>query len=195
MSARPRLLGIDPGSRVTGWGVLERGVHGLVRVASGTVRLDTDATLSARLVRIHEAVGELLEAHGPVAVGLEEAFVGMNVRSAIKLAEARAACLLAIEQAGLPVHEVPPALVKKAVTGHGRASKETVRRAVMTALGLDEAPAYDAADALAIALCVARRLDAPQALVGVKIGRRRGRRRRWTAEDIERLEQQRRERS
>ncbi len=198
-SPRPlrRLLGIDPGSRTTGWGVIEQRDDALALVACGTVRLPGDAPIATRLARIHAEVGALIAGHQPAAVGLEEAFVGMNVRSTIRLAEARAACLLAAAQAGIEVHEVPPALVKKSVSGHGRAGKEAVRRAVLHALGAGEeaAPPYDAADALAIAVCVLRRLDTPLPLQGAGVGRRGGRRGRgrggrWTAEDLQRLERE-----
>lgn len=193
MSAERRLLGIDPGSRVTGWGVVERRAERLRLVACGTVRLPGEAPIAARLARIHAEVAALIAEHEVAAVGLEEAFLGMNVRSTIRLAEARAACLLAAAQAGVAVHEVPPALVKKSVSGHGRAGKDAVRRAVLYALDGAEAadPAHDASDALAIALCVLRRLDAPAPLLGgAAVGRRRGGGRggaRWTLADVERL--------
>jgi crossover junction endodeoxyribonuclease RuvC len=190
-----RVLGIDPGTRVTGWGVVEDDEPGGLRlVGFGTVRPPVDATPSQRLSVIHQGVLELLREHRPDAVALEEAFFGRNVRSAIRLAEARAVCLLAAELEGIPVHELPPALVKKTVTGHGRASKEGVRRAVLAQLGWTEGarpPAYDASDALAGAMCALRRLASPGLIPGVPLGRRRRKgSRRWTPQDVARLQQE-----
>lgn len=190
------LLGVDPGIVSTGWGVVAREPRGWRLVAAGTVRPDPAAPLAERLRAVHEGVGAVLRAHAPGAAAVEEAFAGVNARSAIRLGEARAVCLLAAAQAGLPVHEVPPALVKKAVAGHGRAGKEAVRAAVLRALGVDEDDprarlAHDATDALALALTALTRLEARQALgTETPIGRRpgrRGRRRRWASSDVERL--------
>ncbi|MGE0711879.1 MAG: crossover junction endodeoxyribonuclease RuvC [Planctomycetota bacterium] len=193
MSAAPaRVLGIDPGSRVTGWGVVEVAPGSARAVAWGTLRLDPEAPIEVRLEAIHRGVAAVLGEHDPGAVAVEEAFVGRNVRSAIRLAEARAVCLLAARFAGHGVHEVPPALVKKALTGHGQATKEAVRVAVMRSLGWAEetrAPAYDAADALAIAVCVAWRLETPAALRPQGVGRR-GRRGGWTLADVERQQRE-----
>jgi crossover junction endodeoxyribonuclease RuvC len=188
-----RILGIDPGTRATGWGVVERrpADPGLRMVAYGTLRPPVKATPAGRLAFIHAGLLEVLTAHEPHAVAVEEAYFGQNVRSAIRLAEARAVCLLAAEQRGLGVHELPPALVKKTVTGHGRSSKEGVRRAVLLHLGMASAerpPAYDASDALAGAICALRRLEGAGLIRDVPLGRR-GRRgsRRWTAEDVARI--------
>ena len=146
-----RVLGVDPGTRVTGWGVVDRQSGGLVFVGCGTIRPPVEATPAQRLSFVHKGLLEVLAEQTPDAVAVAEAFFGRNVRSAIRLAEARAVCLLASELSGHPVHELPPALIKKAVTGNGQASKETVRRAVLALLGWegDRLPAYDATDALA----------------------------------------------
>jgi crossover junction endodeoxyribonuclease RuvC len=191
MSEPPRcVLGIDPGSRVTGWGVVTCEGTTLRALAWGTLRLDVSGSVPARLEEIHQGVSEILREHSPDSVAIEEAFVGRNVRSAIRLAEARAAAMLAARMAQREVHEVSPALVKKALTGHGRASKETVRRAVMSRLGWasdDRPPPYDAADALAIGVCVLGRLSTPAGLtLPGSVGRRGRGRRRWTMADIDR---------
>lgn len=183
-----RVLGIDPGTRVTGWGVVEARGSSLRLIGFGTLRLG-EAPLPSRLARIHREVGALLGVHEPGAFAIEEAFVGQNVRAAIRLAEARAAGLLAAEERACPIHEVPPALVKKSVTGHGRATKDAVRAAVMQLLSWDESlapPAYDASDALAIALCVALRTGGPAELSPRGVGRRGRGRSRWTAADLAR---------
>lgn len=195
MSPAPptRVLGIDPGSRVTGWGVVERREGQLKLVAHGTLRLG-DGAVSARLALIHKGIAELVSEHQPGAFAIEEAFLGRNVRSMMRLAEARAVSILAAELNTVQIHEVPPSLVKKSVTGHGRASKDAVRAAVMQLLGWDPdsaAPAYDASDALAIGLCVLLRLGAPAlgglapgALGAKGVGRRSRGRKRWTAADL-----------
>lgn len=191
MQERPapeRVLGIDPGSRVTGWGVVERAGGELRVVAFGTFRLG-DGPMPARLVAIHSGIETLLATHSPGAFAIEEAFVGQNVRAAIRLAEARSVGLLAAETAGCPISEVPPTLVKKSVTGHGRASKDVVRSAVMHLLRWEEdapPPAYDASDALAVALCVLLRSGARASLIPRGVGRNQRRNRRWTAADLAR---------
>ena len=190
-----RLLAIDPGSRVTGWGVIERDAQGgLHLIGYGTLRPPADQPSPQRLAQIHAGVVDLLTAHEPQALAIEEAFLGKNIKSAIRLAEARAVVLLAAVNAGATLFELPPALVKKSVTGHGRASKDTVRDQVMAQLGWDPGarpPAYDASDALAIGLCALRRSEGPVGLLsGRPIGRtRRGGRGGWTQRDIERLTQ------
>lgn len=186
------MLGVDPGSRVTGWGVVERTRQGVLRlVAWGTLRPGADAAFSRRLRTIHEGLLGVLREHAPASVAVEEAFVGLNVRSAIKLGEARAVCVLAAELADTAVHELSPALVKKVVAGHGQAGKEAVRAAVLRVLGVhpqegQAVPPFDAADALALAVTAISRLDVPAHLRPGPVGRR-ARGRRWTLADVEGL--------
>ncbi|MCA8922419.1 MAG: crossover junction endodeoxyribonuclease RuvC [Planctomycetes bacterium] len=179
-----RVLGIDPGLRVCGWGVIDVVEEQLVYVDSGTLRPDPDAPILARLSVLQFGIRAVLDRLQPAAVAIEEAFAGRNVRSALRLGEARAACMLAAAGDGLPVHEIPPALVKKAVAGHGRASKDGVRDAVLRALVVPEALSYDAADALALALCALRRLESPLPSTGARPMGRRRRGRKWTARDV-----------
>jgi crossover junction endodeoxyribonuclease RuvC len=148
-----RALGIDPGSRVTGWGVVERRGTTLREIASGVVRLAAADALATRLARLHAECVRLLEAWSPEAVVLERNFVAHNVQSAFRLGEVRGVVLAAAAAAGQPVHEYAPATVKLAAVGHGRADKETMARGVVTLLGLAVRPSPDAADALALALC------------------------------------------
>ena len=147
-----RALGIDPGSRVTGWGVIESRGAGFRHVASGTIAL-AQATLGDRLARLHAECLRLVERWAPAAVVVERAFVARNVQSAFRLGEARGAVLAAIAAGGVPLHEYAPAEVKLAAVGHGRADKDEVGRGVAVRLGLARRPAVDAADALALALC------------------------------------------
>jgi crossover junction endodeoxyribonuclease RuvC len=151
-----RILGIDPGSRITGFGVIESlrgGLNGRCRVViAGTVRLG-DGPLPERLEKLHLALGDLLATHGPEAVAVEGIFAKLAPRSALTLGHARGIALLCAAQAKLPVYEYPPATVKRSLTHGGNASKSSVARAVGMVLGLRTALAVDASDALAVALC------------------------------------------
>ena len=148
-----RALGIDPGSRVTGWGVVERAGTGFREMGSGTIRLGASDALADRLARLHEACLALFRTWRPEVVVLERNFVAANVQSAFRIGEVRGVVLAAAAAAGHGVHEYAPAAVKLAAVGHGRADKLTVARGVTALLGLRARPPADAADALAIALC------------------------------------------
>ncbi len=160
-----RALGIDPGSRVTGWGVVESAGQSFRHLASGTIVLKPAESLGARLARLHAECLRLVDAWTPTAVVLERNFVARNVQSAFRLGEARGAVLAAIAAAGIPLHEYAPASVKLAAVGHGGADKETVGRGVTARLQLDARPAVDAADALALALCFLQQAPLQAALV------------------------------
>jgi crossover junction endodeoxyribonuclease RuvC len=148
-----RALGIDPGSRVTGWGVVERRGGEFRGVASGVIRLGARDTIAERLARLHAECLALVVAWKPDAVVLERNFVAHNVQSAFRIGEVRGVVLAAAAAAGLDVHEYAPAAVKLAAVGHGAADKQTMMRGVTALLGLAAAPPADAADALAVALC------------------------------------------
>ena len=148
-----RALGIDPGSRVTGWGVVERGGTAFRELASGAIRLGARDPLADRLARLHARCLELVAEWRPDAVVLERNFVAHNVQSAFRIGEVRGVILAAAASAGLGVHEYAPAAVKLAAVGHGAADKQTMMRGVTALLGLAAAPPADAADALAVALC------------------------------------------
>lgn len=169
-----RALGIDPGSRVTGWGVVAREAGGFRRVACGAVRLEGTA-VPARLARLLAACRTLLDTWMPDVVVVERNFVAHNVQSAFRLGEARGVVLAAAAAAGRPVHEYTPATVKLAAVGHGRADKETVTRGVVALLRLAERPPVDAADALALALCHLQQAPLLAALARAE-PRQRGRR-------------------
>jgi len=148
-----RVLGIDPGSRLTGWGLVEVRGSAFRHVASGTIALRTDETLGSRLACLHAECLRLLTAWSPAAVVLERAFVARNVQSAFRLGEARGAVLAAAGAHGTALHEYAPATVKLATVGHGQADKRAVGRGIALRLGLAAPPPPDAADALALALC------------------------------------------
>lgn len=148
----PRILGIDPGSRVTGFGVIDSEGNQSRYVASGCVRVGTDS-LAERLRIIFDGIADVLGTHRPDEIAVEQVFVKRNVASALKLGQARGAALVAGVRASLPIYEYTPAQVKQAITGKGNADKGQVQHMVRLLLNLPEAPPEDASDALAIALC------------------------------------------
>ena len=169
------ILGIDPGSSVTGYGVVERRAGRLVHVVHGTVRPPSGAPLATRLDHLYRTVAEVVDRHAPDCVVVEQVFVAASPRSALVLGQARGAILAAVARAGVPVNEYAPARIKRSVTGNGRATKQQVKTMVKRLLSLDREPASDAADALAAAISHANagRLEALGGGVG---SARRGRR-------------------
>lgn len=149
------MLGIDPGTAVTGYGVVARTNGGDVRLREcGIIRTSADTPLAERLREIYDATAALIERHRPDVLSVEEVFQGKNVRSALRLGHARGAILLAAAHAELLVAEYAPREIKKAVVGSGNASKEQVGYMVQKRLGLGSAPTPpDAADGVAAALC------------------------------------------
>lgn len=147
-----RILGIDPGSRTTGYGLIEvEGAHSC-HLAHGCIRCEA-GELSDRLLRIHQALAEVIALHGPAEVAIESVFVNRNASSALVLGQARGAAILAVAGAGLKLSEYAPAQVKSAVVGHGRAEKAQIQHMICMLLKLEQAPPADAADALAVAIC------------------------------------------
>lgn len=152
MSAPVTILGIDPGLRRMGWGVIRAEGTRLSAVAHGVVTPPTDAALAVRLDHIFQAVTDLVSEYDPGEAAIEEAFMAANASSALKLGHARAAALLAPARAGLPVSEYAARLVKKSVVGTGAADKDQIAAMIGVLLPGTKAKA-DAADALAIAVC------------------------------------------
>lgn len=148
-----RILGVDPGSRVTGWGLVDTDGWELRHVAHGAFKLG-GKELPERLRRLAEGLDEVLAQHGPESMAVEQVFSAKNARSALVLGHARGVVLLSAAQAGLSLHEYTPMQVKSSVTGYGKAEKGQVQLAVATQLCLREPPEpHDASDALAVALC------------------------------------------
>ncbi len=147
-----RILGIDPGSRLTGYGVIDMDGDHAIYIDSGCIRIAAD-DLAGRLKVIFDGVCEIIVRHAPACLAIEQVFMARNADSALKLGQARGAAICAGVRHDLPVSEYTPSLVKQAVTGSGRASKEQVQHMVRTLLGLSDTPQADAADALAVALC------------------------------------------
>jgi crossover junction endodeoxyribonuclease RuvC len=148
-----RVLGIDPGSRLTGWGVVEARGAAMHHLASGTIALAPGESLALRLAWLQAECRRLVAAWEPAALVLERAFLARNVQSAFRLGETRGAVLAAAGAAGTPLHEYAPARVKLATVGYGQADKRAMARGVALRLGLATPPPPDAADALALALC------------------------------------------
>ena len=146
-----RILGIDPGSRITGYGLIDTRGNQAILVHCGTIRTDGDH--SSRLRQIFEDVSALVTEYQPAEIAVERVFVNKNADSALKLGQARAAALCATFQAELPIFEYAARHVKKAVVGSGAADKRQVQHMIKMLLVMREVPQADAADALAVALC------------------------------------------
>jgi crossover junction endodeoxyribonuclease RuvC len=152
------ILGIDPGTAAVGYGIIERTGGALRPIDYGCFETSPELPLPERLLAIHGCVTELLELHSPDLVGVERLFFSRNVQTAFAVGQARGVVLLAAAASGVPVREATPNEVKVAVAGDGRAEKDAVQRMVKLVLGLAELPQPDdAADALALAMCVANR--------------------------------------
>jgi crossover junction endodeoxyribonuclease RuvC len=148
------ILGVDPGSQRTGYGVIETDGRRHRLLTHGALTVPARAELPLRLAHIHSGVAQLIAGYRPDALAVEGIFHAVNARSSLVLGHVRGVILLAGAQAGLPVHEFPPATVKVQITGYGRAEKSQVALMVARLLQLPSvAPAGDAADALAVALC------------------------------------------
>lgn len=168
----PRILGIDPGSRVTGYGLIDSDGRSSRHVASGTIRTAGD-DLAERLGAIFHGVGELIDAHQPGEVAIESVFIAKNASSALKLGQARGAAICACAARALPVAEYSPRAVKLAIVGAGAADKAQVQHMVRVLLKLTEPLTPDSADALGIALCHAHTDAAPAVLAARRLGRGR----------------------
>ena len=148
----PRVLGIDPGSLNTGYGIVEQNGGQARHVTHGVIRLgNTD--LANRLKRIQETLMALIEEHRPEEASVERVFMSKNADSALKLGQARGSAIAACAMRNLQVFEYTPNQIKKAIVGRGHAGKQQVQHMVKALLGLDQAPPQDAADALAVSVC------------------------------------------
>jgi crossover junction endodeoxyribonuclease RuvC len=155
------VIGLDPGTRRFGWGVVMRRGTRLFHIAHGVVAADDRKPIAARLVIIEAALEVVLRSHEPDEASVETLFFAKDAQAAAKLGHARGVALLVCARGGLEVHEYPPALVKRAVAGSGRAEKTQVAQMVRVVLGLAEAPPADAADALALAITHLQRVALP----------------------------------
>jgi crossover junction endodeoxyribonuclease RuvC len=146
-------VGVDPGSLATGYGLVEKEGNRLIYVGGGKISLPHSWPFSERVHRIYGSLVEIIQAHHPEEMSIEDVFFAKNVRSALKIGHVRGAALVAAIQCGLKVYEYTPLQVKQSVVGYGRASKEQVRAMVKLILKLNSQLALDTADALAIAIC------------------------------------------
>jgi crossover junction endodeoxyribonuclease RuvC len=153
MSHAIRILGVDPGLRSTGWGVVAIRGNALTFIAAGTVKAPVDGELAERLRTIHAGLSDVLAAWRPDEAAVEQTFVNRDAAATLKLGQARGVCMLVPAQAGIPVAEYAPNAVKKAVVGAGHAEKGQIRAMVRVLLPRAAFDSDDAADALAIAIC------------------------------------------
>lgn len=174
-----RVVGLDPGLRRTGWGVIDAEGSRLVHVANGTVETDDKLSTAERLVQLHEGLQAMLKTYGPAEAAVEESLVNKNAKSTLKLGVARGVVLLVPALGGLPVAQYLPMIVKKAVVGTGHAAKEQVEMMVGRLLPGVSVATADSADALAVAICHAhhaatgRQWQAPAEARGALGSRRR----------------------
>ncbi|MFV0295860.1 MAG: crossover junction endodeoxyribonuclease RuvC [Hyphomicrobiaceae bacterium] len=160
-----RIIGIDPGLRRTGWGVIESDGVRLGYVASGHIKSTNDESLAWRLREIYEGLASVLGTLKPKEAAVEETFVNENPRATLKLGQARGMALLAPAMCGLKVAEYPPNLIKKTVVGAGHAEKRQIQLMVSMLLPKARFESADEADALAIAICHANHRNAPAARI------------------------------
>ncbi len=153
-----RILGIDPGSRLTGYGVVEADCGRICFVACGVIKTTAAFPFAHRLNEIFDGLNEVIQLHGPTEAAVEEVFMATNASSALKLGQARGAAVVAAMQNGLAVYDYSAKKVKRSVVGYGQAEKGQVQHMVKVLLGLAAVPSTDAADALAVAICHAHQL-------------------------------------
>ncbi len=151
-----RILGVDPGLRATGWGVIEAAGSRLIFIGCGSIETDAATSLAERLAAIHRLLTRLVEREGPHEAAVEETFVNRDPQSALKLGQARGVALATLALTGLPVAEYAANLIKKTVVGAGHAEKRQVAMMVRMLLPASTAATPDAADALAVAICHAQ---------------------------------------
>ena len=147
------IIGIDPGSRVTGYGVVRTAGSRTEYITCGCIRLDTDGSFDERLVQLYDQLSALIAEHRPSEAAIERVFMNRNADSALKLGHARGVAMVAARRAGVTVAEYSATQIKQSVVGRGHAEKVEVQHMVRFLLGLSAEPSADAADALAAALC------------------------------------------
>ena len=160
-----RIMGVDPGTRIVGYGVVETQGNRILAVAHGVIKADMKGDYSVRLRSIHDGLAQMIRLHGPNVVAIEEAFYGKSASSALRMGEGRGVAIVTAALADLPLCQYTPAEVKKAVVGNGRAHKSQIQEMVRVLLGMPAVPEpEDAADALAVAICHCNRRTTDHAL-------------------------------
>ena len=165
------ILGIDPGSRLCGYGLIRARGNRLEYIASGVIKMGT-RSFPERLDTIYSDISDIIAEHHPHAAAVEEVFMGKNAASALKLGQARGAAIVACTRQALPVAEYSTRKIKQAVVGKGQADKKQVQHMVKSLLGLSKVPPEDAADALAVAICHANTEQSLVRMAGARSSRR-----------------------
>lgn len=147
------ILGIDPGSRITGYGVIKKNGNNYKYISSGCIKTTINKDVASRLFEIHQGISALITEFCPQEAAIEKVFMHENPDSALKLGQARGAAFVAVAGYDIPIAEYTPRTVKQAVVGYGGADKQQVQYMIKFLLGLSDVPQPDAADALAIAIC------------------------------------------
>jgi crossover junction endodeoxyribonuclease RuvC len=147
-----RILGIDPGSRLTGFGIIEKQNQKSLYITSGCIKMTTEA-MPQRLFEIYQGINQIIEEYQPTVAAIEQIFMYRNAASALKLGQARGVAIVAAVQYQLTIYEYAPTQIKQAIVGKGHADKQQVQHMVKVLLCLPKTPQADAADALAVALC------------------------------------------
>ncbi|MEM7007811.1 MAG: crossover junction endodeoxyribonuclease RuvC [Thermodesulfobacteriota bacterium] len=178
-----RVIGIDPGSKVCGYGILEVQKGVVTHIHSGCIIPKAALPLNQRLKVIYDGIVEVIEAHSPDVMSIEDIFFAKNAKSAIKLGQARGVALLAGTNSGIMVYEYAPTKVKLALTGRGRANKAEVQGMLSRILGVKEWQTQDASDAVAIALCHIN-ISQIETKLGKEFVQPRRKRRRFTIDDL-----------
>ncbi|MFB3926807.1 MAG: crossover junction endodeoxyribonuclease RuvC [Syntrophales bacterium] len=148
-----RILGVDPGNNITGYGLIEKRMSGCFHIGSGQIKLAGKQVFSDRLKTIYGSLHGIIEDSRPDVLALEDIFYGKNIKSLIRQGHVRGVIILAAAVVGMPVYEYTPLEIKKAVTGYGAAEKRQVQQMIKAILNLPELPPPDASDALAVAVC------------------------------------------
>ena len=172
MNRLTRIIGVDPGSRITGYGIVDTDGFRHSYVGSGFIKLSGDE-FHQRLGMVFDEIGAIIKQWKPVTMGIEKVFVSKNIDSALKLAQTRSAIICAGTNTDLEIGEYSPRSIKKAVAGTGAADKQQIQQMIKLLLKLDFVPQSDEADALAIALCHANHMHVKK--LGIATGSRRGR--------------------
>ncbi len=149
-----RVIGLDPGTVVIGFGLIEGDADNLSFIDCGTIKCDASSPIAGRLCHLYAELSRIIERYRPDVAAIEQPFIAKNAKSALAIGKAQAVCILAVANSGIPVYDYAPRQVKQAVSGYGASSKEQVQEMVRIQLGLDSAPQpADASDALAVAIC------------------------------------------
>jgi crossover junction endodeoxyribonuclease RuvC len=162
------ILGIDPGSRITGYGIVHETNDRIEYIDSGCIRTDTDGELKDRLLQIYNGICQLMDEYSPNEVAIEQIFMHQNANAALKLGHARGVAMVAAASHRVPISEYSAREIKQSVVGYGAAEKAQVSHMVVQLLLLNKAPQKDAADALAIAICHCHMRNGLAARIGQK---------------------------